>query len=153
MTSAEPIQVALDSLRHLPMWDAGWAGDIAWFAFGAQVQRPDRRGGQRVVGEYALHISCPWRWCAVSGFVRADETSDSAALHALGQPTTHFVSGGRDSGGPLILRFGNGDTLEIADPGEPPSSEDEIEYWRLFQPGLQTPHFLVSSTGVEWHEA
>ena len=64
------------------MWQAGWAGDIAWFQFGAVVKRSGGRGGQRNVGEYALHVSCPWRWVASSGFLRADDTSPGAALQA-----------------------------------------------------------------------
>jgi hypothetical protein len=135
------------------MWDAGWAGDIAWFQFGAQIKRPDRRGRDRLVGEYALHLSCPWRWSTSSGFVRADETSDRAALHSLGDPTPCFVDAARGPDGVLILRFENGDTLAIDDVGEAPSPEDEVEYWRLLQPGLQAPHLVVTSAGVEWHEA
>ena len=153
MKNVQQITDALKSLRDLPTWGAGWAGDIAWFQFGQQVQRPHRRGGPRVVGEYALHISSAWRWCASSGFIRADETSDLAALQDLSASKPHFVGAERGPGGALVLRFDNGDTLAIDEAPDPETLEDEVEYWRLLQPGLQTPHLVVSSNGVEWHEA
>jgi hypothetical protein len=29
------------------------------------------------------------------------------------------------------------------------SDHDEVEFWRLFQPGLDTAHFVVSSNGID----
>lgn len=141
-------------LDHLPMWEAGWAGDIAWFQFGKQVRRPDRKGGQRVVGEYALHISCAWSWRSSSGFVRADENSDRDALRRLGDLAPKVVGAPQGANGALQLSFDNGDRLAIDEVIEAGATEeDESEFWRLFQPGLPTPHLVAANTGVEWHEA
>jgi len=145
-----PIHAAFQPLHGLPMWAAGWA-DIAWFQFGAQVKRTARGDGERPVGAFALHISCPWRWCTSSGFVRADDTSDPAALQALGDPTCRLAGAATGPNETIILKFDNGDTLEVDSVRE--TAPDEVEYWRLLQPGLRTPHFVVSSSGAEWHEA
>lgn len=134
------------------MWEAGWAGDIAWFQFGAAVTRPDRHGTPRTVGEYALHISCPWRWLADSGFPRADETSPPASLQALGESRSRLTQVDVDTTGHLVLHFHNGDSLVLDNAPQEPGNDD-VEYWRLLQPGLGTPHLVVSSSGVEWHEA
>ncbi len=40
---------------------------MQWFAFGDQREVITRSGETKVVGEYALHVQCPWR------IVRGDE--------------------------------------------------------------------------------
>jgi hypothetical protein len=144
------ISQALASIDRLPMWDAGFAAGIAWFQFGKAVTRPDAHGGTRVVGQYALHVSCFWRWVAPSGFVRADETSPPQLLKTLGadRPTLNGADSGKD--GSISLRFDNGDVLFIAGASEDP--DEDVEHWRLFQPGSLAPHFVASSSGAEWHE-
>jgi hypothetical protein len=52
------VRGALRPLIDKLMWEAGWAGDIAWFQFGQRVTTRDPAGRTREVGEYALHISC-----------------------------------------------------------------------------------------------
>ena len=144
------ILAALKPLVSKPMWGAGWAGDVAWFEFGDRVMRSDRHGAQREVGEYALHVSSRWAWRTDSGFLRADE--DAIVLSQLGGLMAHVLRGDADDSGRLSLQFDNGDTL-VVEPEDPESDSDEIEYWRLFQPWLETPHVVVSNRGVEWHEA
>ena len=160
MKPTPEIAVALAPLFGLPMWEAGFAGDIAWFQFGAAVTRPDYHGGTRVVGQYALHLSCPWRWVASSGLVRADETSSHETLQTLGKDRPCLNRADVADDGTIALRFGNGDLLLVDMPGDgaaevgmPGDGDEEVEYWRLFQPGSVTPHFVVSSSGAEWHEA
>lgn len=148
------LMVSLDRLRGLVMWDAGWAGDIAWFQFGGPitVSRP-RFGGHRDVGDYALHLSCPWRWVASSGFVRADENSPDSNLEALGAIKARYANAELTADATLALHFDNGEVLTVEGvPGDGAASDDS-EYWRLLQPGRSTPHFVVSSAGAEWQEA
>ena len=133
------------------MWEAGWAGDIAWFQFGKRVTRPHPRGGQREVGEYALHISCAWTWRTESGFVRADE--DSTDLTELGGLQARVESSSAEPSGHLKLLLSEGECLEV-EPDEPTADPaNKTEYWRLFQPGLRTPHMVSSNLGIHWHEA
>ncbi len=152
MFDFDAIRTPLSNLKGLRMWAAGWAGDIAWFQFGGPVQRPEARGpGTREVGEYALHLSCPWRWVTSSGFVRADEHSDRSALGALDSLQATYVDAELAADGELILRLDIGDALAIE--GMPSSAAThKSECWRLLQPGLNTPHFVVSTTGTLWVE-
>jgi hypothetical protein len=141
---------ALKVLVDLPMWHAGFAGSTAWFQFGAAVVRPDHHGGERTVGEYALHLSGRWQWIAPSGFVRADDESAQEALATLG--TGHPCVGEFEvmQTGELILQFTDGDALHVYVGDD--ATDEEVEYWRLFRPGTLAPHFVVSSTGAQWDE-
>ena len=75
---------------------------------------------------------------------------ETRALAALGASRPSLVAWERNAEAALALTFDNGDTLLIEDHPEP--AEDDVEYWRLFNPALITPHFVVSSDRVEWHE-
>ena len=43
------------------MWACGRAADMATFQFGGPRPVVDFYGRPREVGEYALHVQCPWR--------------------------------------------------------------------------------------------
>ena len=145
------VRGALRPLIDKLMWDAGWAGDIAWFQFGPRFTAWDRQGRSREVGEYALHISCAWIWKTETGYVRADE--DSPDLSALGALSALVETVGADASGGLELRFSNGDCLRVDADATVEGSGEEVEFWRLLQPGRQTPHVVSSNVGVQWHEA
>ena len=52
---------ALRVLQGLPMWAAGrTAVSLLWLHFGGVHDFVDRRG-PKTVGDYALHLDCPWR--------------------------------------------------------------------------------------------
>jgi len=51
---------ALSALIGLPLWGATRAPDTEMFQFGERQGRLSRTGTQVDVGEYALHIQCPW---------------------------------------------------------------------------------------------
>jgi len=55
------IQNAAAVLIGKPLWECNRAGDMAMFQFGARRMMPSPRGVMREVGEYALHLQCPWR--------------------------------------------------------------------------------------------
>ena len=53
---------ALRVLQGLPMWAAGrTAVSLLWLHFGGVHDVVDRSGAAKTVGDYALHIDCPWR--------------------------------------------------------------------------------------------
>jgi len=145
------VRGALRPLIDKLMWEAGWAGDIAWFQFGQRVTTRDRAGRTREVGEYALHISCAWVWRTDTGLVRADE--DSPDLSDLGRLLTSVQTVSAEAAGGLELQFSNGDLLRVEVEGLTDNPVEQTEYWRLLQPGRKTPHVVASSSGVEWHEA
>jgi len=45
----------------LPLWASGRGADMQWFAFGNQRQVVGHSGTSRAVGDYSLHVQCPWR--------------------------------------------------------------------------------------------
>ena len=67
----DEIERALMVLVGLPLWTAGRAADLQWFHFGRRHTVPTRRGGTKVVGDFALHVLCAWRITGPSGIVVA----------------------------------------------------------------------------------
>jgi hypothetical protein len=49
-----------------------------------------------------------------------------------------------EEAGAFELEFAGGERL-LVEPGEPRCEE----YWRLFRPGLEQPHFVVGSAGTD----
>src|SRR5512142_2652596 len=42
---------------------------MLWLQFGDRVHAPTRNNPDRITGEYALHVQCPWRVCNLSGII------------------------------------------------------------------------------------
>jgi hypothetical protein len=140
----DAIERALRPLLELPLWAVGRAGSLEWFQFGAPRTVPTFRGGSKEVGEYALHLDCPWRLVGPTGLVVATDQSEPELLAQVGSPpmVCATVSGSDDGG--VRLQFAGG-WLLVVDPGDP----DHLEYWRLFLPGTDEPHVVVGAAGVE----
>ena len=135
--------------------------------------RPDIQLGRREVGEYTLHVSCPWRLVGPEGlvvasgdlFTPADPLADLAdfdwevpgaswcdvrlqafiAATAGDPPTVTAISA--DELGSLRLFLGDEYVLDIF-PDSSPAPHVESEFWRLLQPGSGAPQFVVGSEGI-----
>lgn len=161
-------EVALSQLVGLPFLYAGAAGTLLWVHFGDEVEIPDMRGGARTVGAWALHIDCPWRITGLDGVLTG--SGDYWEPPALGEDgrdenfdayndrtrfdvqIRNFVSEFRgacvkniavDSAGGFRLSIGRWNSLEAF-----PVNSQDIECWRLFQPGNSTDHFVVTGIGT-----
>jgi hypothetical protein len=55
------IQNAVGVLAGMPLWSLGRAADLAWFEFGSRRTVKGLKGKEKEVGDYALHVQCPWR--------------------------------------------------------------------------------------------
>jgi len=55
------IHQALAPLVGLPFRCIGRATNLLWLHFGELHEVSDRRGGTKDVGDWAVHIQCPWR--------------------------------------------------------------------------------------------
>src|ERR1700679_3458625 len=55
------LQRSLTALKGLPLWGVGGASDLALFEFGDRRTVLSHLGKEKLVGDYALHIQCPWR--------------------------------------------------------------------------------------------
>lgn len=139
------IETALSPLQGLPLWSVGRAGSLAWLQFGARHMVADRRTGTKEVGDYALHVDCPWSWTTAWGDEIADHESTHSELTELDAVPAMCKAIEADAGGGLLLRFEDGSTLTIAPEAEP----DVEEYWRFFEPHRETPHFVIGPNGVE----
>ena len=168
------IRSALLPLCGLPLWAAGRAANILWLQFGARESAPTTRNPDRIVGEYALHLTCPWRVSSETGvvagasdlFVPADpDVPDEefqwdrpgaaiVDLHLRRWIGVHAVAPLRvtavevDRCGGFVLRLEKEFALEVF-PDASAEPHDLREQWRLLQPGRETPHFVLGNHGVD----
>lgn len=159
-------QEVVGALIGLRLAVARRAATMCVFHFG---QMRERKGG--TIGEYALHIQCPWRidgpggiitgrsdlWEHISGDLMPDEwepsivdnVQDVQLSKLLGgydpQTRSHLNTGDMlvveqvraSEVGDLEIRLSSGYHLVLFPEGS------GGEAWRLFEPGKDTPHFVV----------
>ena len=169
----EKINQASSNLIGLPLWDAGRASDLVWFAFGGRRIVQDFRGQPKEVGEYALHVQCAWRflradttivgsrdlyyptgWGMDSPDVPADFNWDVQGANRVDERLkVFFQNESRDLivnrvepglAGALQIFFKDETVLEIF-----PNDSFEGEHWRLFRPYRDESHFIVTGKGIE----
>ena len=167
------IERRLADLIGLSLWDAGRVVDMTWFQFGDQRTIPGQGPeSTRMAGTYALHVQCAWRISDPKGIVvasddryfaagdnpfgiedafdwirpganRCDERLAAFFANRVQTPPVVTSCYADDFGG-LRLRLSNGVTLEVF-----PDNSLPNEHWRLFQPGNDTSHFVVTGNGIE----
>lgn len=156
----DAIEEAAGALIGLPLTDIGRAANIVWIQFGTF---PD----------HALHISCAWRLsepgsilvAAGDLFTPADPDMDPDEFHWDQQGANWFdarahawrdairdvsVTVERVAGtdrGDLRIELTGGLVLEVF-PDSGPAPHVETEFWRLFRPRREDPHFVVGSEGI-----
>lgn len=57
----DEVRGALSPLQGLPLWDAGRAATMLWLQLGDRIHTPTSRDPERITGDFALHLQCPWR--------------------------------------------------------------------------------------------
>jgi hypothetical protein len=161
---------ALRALQGLRLRCAGRACDLLWLHFGDYRTVVDRRGMTREVGEWALHLQCPWRFIRSNSIVLA---STDFYYYPEGEDSYDFQRGGES----LFDRRAN-QFNRVLDTGEfrvsnvscgvcgefrltlspelhfsvfPAASDGSPfgEFWRLFRPSEEEPHYVVSTEGTE----
>jgi hypothetical protein len=162
----DEIEEALSVLIGKPLWGSSRAADMEMFQFG---DRNAYRGGWR--GDYALHVQCPWEIkeggrgiveCRDVYLPRDDGIADATEFnwdqlganlrdqrlellfqeHDSKPLAVERIRAGRD--GVATITFSKGISLEMFVPTAAPR-----EWWRLFQPGRSTEHFIVTPDGIE----
>jgi hypothetical protein len=73
MTLQDRINEALSPLIGLQLWRARRVMNMEMFEFGARYTRLNRKGEEIDVGDFALHIQCPWRIVGPDGIVVGSE--------------------------------------------------------------------------------
>ena len=160
----------MESLTNLRLSVARRVPDMRVFHFGQM-----RQGNGGTMGQYALHIQCPWRidgpegivtgrsdlWEHISGKRMPDEwepsiddnIQDIQIGYLLGSYNTETHSHVNSSAllvvervrasdiGDLDINLSGGYRLILFPSGR------IGEAWRLFEPGKDTPHFVIEGSG------
>ena len=156
----------------LRLWGASRAADMLTLQLGEPRADLSPVGRFREVGEYALHVQCPWRLTqddrllVGSGdlWTPADPDADPQkygpdvvgsswldyqlrkCLNA--REAVHVVIISADSFGGFHLSCSDGIEFEVF-PNASGTSSDVSEYWRLLQPSTSARHFVVHTGGPE----
>lgn len=166
----DTIQNAVNVLVGLPMWSLGRATDLVWFEFGTRRTVKDHKGEDKEVGDYALHVQCPWRITSADSiligrgdiFCTPEQTNEPTPadfdwqkgnrfdriVQQLLQPESReFVVRAVQTGGAgsLAVGFENGYTLEIF-----PHDSESGEHWRFFRPYTDEPHLVFTGEGLQF---
>lgn len=174
---ADAILEHLKPLVGLKLSLARRAADLRNFQFGPVRAVPDG-----TVGEYALHIQCPWRLQGPDGIVtgRSDLWEPAEANEAVAWDTWHYDSNENLQDRRLGALLGDYDPKARSSLNrteqlvvEAVHAEDcggatldlsggyrlvlfpagtRAENWRLFRPGADQPHFVVAGGRVEQRE-
>jgi hypothetical protein len=155
---------ALQVLQGLPLRRIGRAADMLWLHFGEWRDAPSRHRGSRQVGEWALHLQTAWNF-ARNGRILVG-TRDFY-FYAEGGDDFDFDKEGKsrfddyaaelnqefESEPPRVTRiacdsFGMltlGLTADLTFSALPTaaSASTDFEFWRLFQPATENPHYVV----------
>ncbi len=147
-------QKALAPLVGLPLRCFGRAADLLWVHFGEFREIPDRKGGTRTVGEWALHVQCPWRitqppsiLIAHGDCFHAADSDEPYDWDAVGESRfdrralplnqefesspPRVVSVAVDAVGGFTLQLDTGYFFDV-------SPDDSTgEWWRIFRPGRE----------------
>lgn len=159
------INQALAPLLGLPFRRIGRATNLLWLHFGEMHEVSDRRAGTKVVGDWALHIQCPWRisrqgriliayhdyywgpdgkpvedWDVV-GKTRFDLAASKLCAEFTATPPA-VVSVQPDDVGGFCVHFSGDYRLDVF----PADSDQSSEHWRIFQPGVDRRHFVFHKT-------
>jgi hypothetical protein len=140
----DAITDVLNRLLNLPLWAIGRAGSLEWFQFGTKRIVPTLRGGKKEVGEIALHVDCPWRLLDAAGNLVASDESAREILSAVASPPLTCCGVSVRSPGHFTVDFLSGEQILVE-----AVDEECLEYWRLFWPASEKPHFVIGPAGSE----
>lgn len=154
---------ALSRVVGLPLRTIGRACNLLWLHFGQWREVPDRGGRTKTVGEWALHVQGEWTlsklWQPVTSsadyYVSPDGQdlgndwdrpgssqfdAAAAALSAAWDSSPPIVASVNCApNGAFFVTFNDGMILSVAH-----IETEGDESWRLFNPGTDNPHFVVS---------
>jgi len=159
------IHQALAPLVGLPFRCIGRATNLLWLQFGELHEVSDRRGGTKVVGDWAVHVQCPWRFVQhgkilagyhdfyytpdgdtpedwdVVGKTRFDIAASTICTEFAKTPPV-VASVQVDDVGGFSVHLSGEFRLDVF----PDESDDTSEHWRIFQPRVDSKHFVFHET-------
>ena len=162
------IELRTGQLSGKRIWGWGRASDLTSFQFGPEREVTGTTGKSKTVGEYALHIQCPWRITAGENIVvghrevyypvSGDEPESDfdwgpMGSNRLDQSLDRIFKDERKLvvqavevgvGGYLRLYLSGDLSLEVF-----PDDSLAHEHWRLFRPYTSERHLVVTGKGIE----
>lgn len=161
------VQQQIDRLVGEDLWSLRRAGGMLCLMFGKRRMVITRRGVEREVGEYSLHIQCAWRLTCEGTLVIApvdlftpvdsDEPAETefdwekgnrfdqkaALLFSPERPQLRVLAATAGNAGSISLALEAGYQLEVF-------PDKHSECWRLFDfDDEASPHFVVTGKGIE----
>jgi len=157
----------INRLNGLRLNIVGAAADMLWISFGEQRTVADLRGKPKQVGEWALHLQCPWRFVRGGEVILASSDCyyDAEGVELLdfdSEATSMFKKNAKDLNALLELSKVTVRLVLCSEAGAfellfddlkltvlPTESENILdqEAWRLFQPSTDSPHFVFPQRG------
>lgn len=164
--SPRTIKKIIGTLKGLQLQYIGRAADLLWAGFGALHDSPKSKSGKRA--EWALHLQCSWRITrlseivvSVGDFYVAPNLEDEYNWDAGGESLfdmlcgkfmaelkkhpLHVIDITYDNAGGFSLLFERNYRLDVF-PAR--SSLRNDEHWRLFQPDVNTDHYVFSKMKI-----
>lgn len=156
-------QEAIQPLTGLRLSKVGAAADMLWVQFGDLQKVTTRAGLEGSVGEWALHLQCPWRIMEESTVVLASSDfyydADSGETHNWGPDDVSVFDRNAErlnarleshdidvleirttAGGAFEIQLSEKLSLSVM----PVNSQigPKIESWRIFKPSSLDSHFV-----------
>lgn len=166
------LDAALTALVGLPLARLARAGDTLSIQLGP-LRAMDDEDGPREVGSHAIHVACPWRWCAPdrvlvgSGDLLTPADADveledydwdepgaswldvrleelNAQLARTPLTVRHAA---RDAWLGLRLELDDASAIELF-ANSTPTGHVSTEFWRVLRPGQDEPHWVTGTFGI-----
>lgn len=160
-------QLRLDQLITLSLSRIGCAGDLLWMQFGPLREDTSLRNVRRMIGDFALHVNVPWRFCKNSKIIIGNrdiyfyedgepfdfDHGGASRFHLFAdlfnaeldlQPSSVTSISSDDTGG-LSIQLTDGYTFD-AFPNVAYDSPG-FEFWRMLQPATDLPHLIRETRG------
>jgi hypothetical protein len=164
------IEQRLQVLVGLLLIDAGRTLTLEWFDFGSNV--PTQNAATTLIGRYAIDTEEAWHIVGLEGIVVGSRDRlypagedpykdllefdwDHPGVNRCDERILQFLNERKDA--PLIVQsveannwggikinFSANYILEIF-----PDGSLDNDYWRLFEPGKKSRHFVVTAHGIE----
>jgi len=159
------LQQAVNSLIGKRLWGCARATNMVMFQFGEARAITDQLGREKEVGEFALHVQCPWRIAVddrvivgsrdinyPADYSEGDEIPESFDwdkdrtrldrlidffLHESTNLRVRDIKAGRAAS--LCIAVGENLYLDVF-----PNDSLPSEHWRLLEPGKKVPHFVAA---------
>lgn len=165
----------LDKIIDEPVSCIGRAANMVWIGIGKNVMTVDRKGRERKKTEYALHIQSPWRiinkkkgeivmtssdmYAPRTGMVYSEDFDwepqgnnlfDEKSQNWLKREMPIYIKKYKiNRWGDLTLFFSNNEKLQVFNVS-PDNAGSYRESWRLFMPGSEELHLVVSGTEINF---